>query len=82
MNLYYKNIHSNQQINQTNFTITWIITSLGPRIFTGQNISSDRMYQNDRETQNTIRAIQKHPLNGTNRNIQPITNRIKDKTFN
>ncbi len=72
MNLHYK---YEEKVNEIYFTISPIITSLGPSLFTAEKTSSVRIYQIDKSTARTIRAPQKHSLKGKNRRIQPMENR-------
>ena len=57
------------------FTISPIITSFGPSLFTAEKTSSERIYHRDKSTARTIRAMQKHSFTGTNRRIQAMRKR-------
>ena len=76
MNLNYKrNQYEEKQQMKCIFTISPIITSLGPSLFAAEKTSSVRIYQIDKSTARTIRAMQKHSFTGKNRRIQAMKNR-------
>jgi hypothetical protein len=62
------------------FTISPIITSLGPSLLTAANISNERINQSVKSTDKIIRAAQKQSDVGTNRSVKPTKNKTTAKT--
>lgn len=64
------------------YTISPIITSLGPNRFKAANMLNERINQNAKSIDKIIRAAQKHSAVGRNRNVKPTKKKIIAKTSN